>query len=155
MRQKCRMSQFLTLPQVAKIAGIDRRHALRLAASGQIPGAVRRPSGHWRVEDSDALRNWTAGRAMVKIHRMALGPDNGLKVADLAAKLRVAISNLFRTVNPAGGGEPIYVPRRGRSGILSELALAELRQCMALANAVLDGKAAWEEHKVVGQRPGE
>ena len=40
---------FRTCKQLAKIAGLTARTIERYCAQGEIPGALRTPTGHWRI----------------------------------------------------------------------------------------------------------
>lgn len=42
------------------MAGVSTRQLQRMAAAGEVPGAVRSPAGHWRIPDDAGVRRWCA-----------------------------------------------------------------------------------------------
>lgn len=59
----------ISLPKLAERTGYSRRHLQRLVAEGLVPGASRKPSGHWQIADNEALERWLTKSAMLQLHR--------------------------------------------------------------------------------------
>ena len=54
--------RLITTNDLAKMAGVSKSHLQRLAATGCIPDSSRTAGGHWRIEDTEKVRQWATQR---------------------------------------------------------------------------------------------
>jgi hypothetical protein len=56
------------------MAGVSNSHLQRLAANGCIPDSSRTAGGHWRIEDTEKVRQWATERKKTRdLQNKALG----------------------------------------------------------------------------------
>lgn len=98
------MSQ-ISLPALAKIAGVSRRNLQRMAADDLIPGASRTAGGHWRVKNDAALAGWISARSFEKMERNTLGREKAAPLFNACVKFekRLKIAELLALDPPSGG----------------------------------------------------
>lgn len=86
----------LSLPDLAVKMGLSRRHLQRMAAGGEVPGASRSKSGHWRVKNDLRLNGWITARSFDVIQRGSLGTKNTVPLLRAITKFELSLKTATR-----------------------------------------------------------
>jgi putative resolvase len=111
------MKQKIKLSQWAKLEGVSRMTAWRMAKAGSIPGAALSPAGNWNVEVDvpDVIRQ-TVAYVRVSSHDQKADLDRQVaRIAEWAARSQVKIDRYVREI-----GSGLNDKRRDLAALLED-----------------------------------
>ena len=89
----------LRAKNVVKLSGLSPRHLARLAARGDIPGAVRADGVHFEYADTEAFRQWLEAkrseRKRRKVELCALGQNHYGEASALCRRAQFALNRFI------------------------------------------------------------
>ena len=94
----------ISTAELASRTGYSKRQVQRMAASGEIPGALRTPGGHWHIPDSPEIRKWLdchSKAAMKRIRESDRGRLSADETYRLAKEIHVKAQSLRRALRRA------------------------------------------------------